>query len=48
MITSQRYVDGAGIDIRPAADLNPLCELLDARHIVEAKFPQAGQAPRGD
>jgi integrase len=30
MVTSQRYVDGAGADTRPAAELNPLYELLDA------------------
>jgi hypothetical protein len=30
MVTSQRYVDGAGTDTRPAAELNPLHELLDA------------------
>jgi integrase len=29
MVTSQRYVDGAGADTRPAAELNPLYELLD-------------------
>jgi site-specific recombinase XerD len=30
MVTSQRYVDGAGADTRPAAELNPLYLLLDA------------------
>lgn len=28
MVTSQRYVDGAGTDTRAAAELNPLYELL--------------------
>ena len=28
MVTSQRYVDGAGIDTRAAAELNPLYDIL--------------------
>ena len=28
MVTSQRYVDGAGTDTRSAAEQNPLCSLL--------------------
>lgn len=28
MVTSQRYVDGAGTDTRSAAELNPLYRLL--------------------
>ncbi|EFG78408.1 hypothetical protein HMPREF0591_1700 [Mycobacterium parascrofulaceum ATCC BAA-614] len=28
MVTSQRYVDGAGMETRSAAELNPLYDLL--------------------
>jgi integrase len=31
MVTSQRYVDGAGTETRAASELNPLYELLNAR-----------------
>lgn len=31
MVTSQRYVDGAGTETRAAAELNPLYELLNAK-----------------
>ncbi|WP_161600585.1 tyrosine-type recombinase/integrase [Mycolicibacterium hodleri] len=31
MVTSQRYVDGAGTDTRTVAELNPLYDLLDTR-----------------
>lgn len=31
MVTSQRYVDGAGTETRAAAELNPLYDLLDTR-----------------
>ncbi|BBY46820.1 hypothetical protein MARA_02500 (plasmid) [Mycolicibacterium arabiense] len=31
MVTSQRYVDGAGTDTRTAAELNPLYDLLNTR-----------------
>lgn len=29
MVTSQRYVDGAGTETRSAAELNPLYSVLD-------------------
>jgi len=29
MVTSQRYVDGAGIETRAASELNPLYKLLN-------------------
>ena len=31
MVTSQRYVDGAGADTRDATELNPIYELVEAR-----------------
>jgi integrase len=31
MVTSQRYVDGAGIETRSAAELNPLYGLLSGK-----------------
>ena len=31
MVTSQRYVDGAGTDTRSAAERNPLYDILGAR-----------------
>ena len=48
MVTSQRYVDGAGADTRGAAEQNPLYELLNAPR-PEAKEPTTttrSDAPR--
>jgi site-specific recombinase XerD len=45
MVTSQRYVDGAGADTRSATELNPLYRLLnDGKHTIREPDIGAGRA----